>query len=140
MANGTEFELFPGKDLSGLFKDIYDNQQQKKTRISELIAEMRKIIRHAGDMAVLGPIIKDLVDSSIKNDDSLIKLATIAQRIVVASGKNSDETGFLTDSEKLQLLEDLEKTVATAKLEVGEKVDDLEFELESVKQKIELKA
>ena len=58
----TEFELFPGKSLSGLFKDIYDNQQNKRARISELIAEMKKIIRHAGDMAVIGPIIKDLVD------------------------------------------------------------------------------
>ena len=28
------FELFPGKDLSGLFKDIYDNQQNKRKRIS----------------------------------------------------------------------------------------------------------
>ena len=34
------FELFPGKDLSGLFKDIYDNQQNKRKRISELIAEI----------------------------------------------------------------------------------------------------
>ena len=25
----TEFELFPGKNLSGLFKDIYDNQQTR---------------------------------------------------------------------------------------------------------------
>ena len=25
----TDFELFPGKNLSGLFKDIYDNQQNK---------------------------------------------------------------------------------------------------------------
>ena len=42
----TDFELFPGKNLSGLFKDIYDNQQNKKQRISELIAEMKKVIRH----------------------------------------------------------------------------------------------
>ena len=40
----TDFELFPGKNLSGLFKDIYDNQQNKKGRISELIAEMKKVI------------------------------------------------------------------------------------------------
>ena len=63
-----EFELFPGKNLSGLFKDIYDNQQNKKQRISELISEMRNVIRHAGDMAVIGPILKDLIDSSIRND------------------------------------------------------------------------
>ena len=82
-----EFELFPGKNLSGLFKDIYDNQQNKKQRISELIAEMKKVIRHAGDMAVIGPIIKDLVDTSVKNDDSLIKMAAIAQIIIGASQK-----------------------------------------------------
>ena len=29
----TNFELFPGKDLSGLFKDIYDNTKSKKVRI-----------------------------------------------------------------------------------------------------------
>ena len=74
----TDFELFPGKSLSDLFKDIYDNQQTKKVRISELIAEMKKVIRHAGDMATIGPIIKDLVDTSVKNDDALIKMAAIA--------------------------------------------------------------
>ena len=52
----TDFELFP-KNLSGLFKDIYDNQQNK-SRISELIGN-EKVIRHSGDMAVIGPIIKD---------------------------------------------------------------------------------
>ena len=83
----TDFELFPGKNLSGLFKDIYENQQNKKQRISELIAEMKTVIRHAGDMAVIGPIIKDLVDTSVKNDDSLIKMAAIAQRIIGASQK-----------------------------------------------------
>ena len=71
----TDFELFPGKNLSDLFKDIYDNQQTKKLRISELIAELKKIIRHSSDMAVIAPIIRDLIDSSVKNDDSLIKMA-----------------------------------------------------------------
>ena len=49
----TDFELFPGKNLSGLFKDIYDNQQNKKGRISELIAEMKKVIRHSGDLSLI---------------------------------------------------------------------------------------
>ena len=107
----TDFELFPGKNLSGLFKDIYDNQQTKKQRISELIAEMKKVIRHAGDMAVIGPIIKDLVDTSVRNDDSLIKMAAIAQRIIGAQHKSEGDSGFLSDDEKEQLLKQLEETV-----------------------------
>ena len=42
---------------------------------------MKKVIRHSGDMAVIGPIIKDLVDTSVRNDESLIKMAKIAQRM-----------------------------------------------------------
>ena len=121
----TDFELFPGKNLSGLFKDIYDNQQNKKKRISELIAEMRKIIRHAGDMAVIGPILKDLIDSSIRNDESLIKMSAIAQRIIGAQHKAEGDSGFLSDDEKEQLLKQLDETIAEVADEHDTKVDEL---------------
>jgi hypothetical protein len=132
----TDFELFPGKNLSGLFKDIYDNQVNKKQKISELIAEMKKVIRHAGDMAVIGPIIKDLVDTSVKNDDSLIKLAAIAQRIIGAQHKAEGDTGFLSDVEKEQLLKQLDETIAQVADEQDVKVDELTNEVEELKQKV----
>ena len=132
----TDFELFPGKNLSGLFKDIYDNQQNKKKRISELIAEMRKIIRHAGDMAVIGPILKDLIDSSIRNDESLSKMSAIAQRIIGAQHKAEGDSGFLSDDEKEQLLKQLDETIAEVADEHDTKVDELTNEIEELKQKV----
>jgi len=132
----TDFELFPGKNLGGLFKDIYDNQQTKKLRISELIAEMRKLIRHSGDMAVMGPIIKDLIDSSVRNDDSLIKMAAIAQRIIGAQHKAEGDVGFLSDEEKEQLLQQLENTVNEVADEQDLKVDSLTNEIEELKQRV----
>jgi hypothetical protein len=126
-----EFELFPGKNLSGLFQDIYNNQISKKERIYQLIADLKSKIKHNGDVAIIGPIIKDLVDTSVKNDDHLVKLATIAQRIMLANNKGSGDDGFLTDEEKAQLLKDLEDT----KHEV-EKVDNLAVELDEIKKKI----
>ena len=134
----TDFELFPGKNLSGLFKDIYENQVNKKQRISELIAEMKKVIRHAGDMAVIGPIIKDLVDTSVKNDDSLIKMAAIAQRIIGAQHKAEGDTGFLSDDEKEQLLKQLDETISQVADEQDVKVDELTNEVEELKQKVKL--
>ena len=128
----TDFELFPGKNLSGLFEDIYNNQTNKKKHISELIAEIKKTIRHAGDMAVLAPIIKDLVDTSVRNDDQLVKLATIAQRIVASSQKSEGDTGFLTDKEREQLLSEVEQIQD----EVA-KIDDIQNDIEEVKQKIQ---
>ena len=127
----TDFELFPGKNLSGLFKDIYDNQVNKKQKISSLIDELRKMVRHAGDMAVVGPMIKDLIDSSVKNDDHLIKLATIAQRIVAADKKSEGETGFLSAEERAQLLSEIEDVQME-----DQRMDGIENEVEELKQKI----
>jgi len=132
----TNFELFPGKNLSGLFEDIYKNQQNKKQRISELIAEMKKVIRHAGDMAVIGPIIKDLIDTSVRNDESLIKMAAIAQRIIGAQHKAEGDSGFLSDEEKEQLLKQLDETIAEVSDEHDIKVDELTNEIEELKQKV----
>jgi hypothetical protein len=127
----TDFELFPGKNLSGLFQDIYNNQVNKKKHISEVIAELRKMVRHAGDMAIIGPIVKDLIDTSVKNDDALIKLATIAQRIVAAEKKSEGDEGFLSAAEREQLLKEIEQVQDEV-----ERIDSIENELEEVKQKI----
>ena len=132
----TEFELFPGKNLGDLFKDIYENQQNKKQRISELIAEMRKLVRHAGDMIAMGPIIRDLIDSATKNDDSLIKMAAIAQRIIGASQTSEGDSGFLSDAEKEQLLQQFDETITQVSQEHDIKVDDLTNEVEELKQKV----
>ena len=40
---------------------------------------MKKVIRHSGDMPVIGPIIKDLVDTSVRNDESLIKMLMLKE-------------------------------------------------------------
>ncbi len=127
----NDYELFKGKNLSSLFEDIYNNQLSKKAKISSLIEELKKMIRHAGDVASIGPILSSLIDSSVKNDDQLTKLATIAIKIIAAEKKSEGQDGFLTEFEKNQLLQELEET----KQEV-ERVDDLEFELEDLKKKI----
>ena len=122
MAN--DFELFPGKNLGGLFQDIYNNQVNKKQRISEVIAEIRKQIRHAGDYAAMGPIIRDLIETSVKNDDLLLKLATIAQKIIAASQKSEGDTGYLTDEERKQLLQEIE--------DVEQRVNDQSDEIDDI--------
>ena len=132
----TEFELFPGKNLGDLFKDIYENQQTKKLRISELIAEMRKLVRHAPDMMAMGPIIRDLIDSAVKNDASLIKMAAIAQRIIGANQASDGDSGFLSDAEKEQLLQQFDESLKEVGVENDIKVDDLTNEIEELKQKV----
>jgi len=132
----SEFQLFDGKNLSSLFKDIYDNQQVKKKNISDMIESLRKLIRNVGEATVLAPIIRDLIDSSIKNDDHLIKLATIAQRLAAAEAKGIGEDGWLSEHEKAQLLTELEDTVNQIDKKNDEKLLDIQVEIEDIKTKL----
>jgi len=133
---GAEFQLFDGKNLSSLFKDIYENQQNKKKNISEMIESLRKFIKNVGEATVLAPIIRDLIDTSVKNDDHLIKLATIAQRLAAAEAKGIGEDGWLSEHEKTQLLTELEDTVNELDKKNEEKLVDIQIELDDIKSKI----
>ena len=132
MAN--EFQLFDGKNLSSLFKDIYENQQVKKKNISELIESLRKLIKNVGEATVIAPIIKDLIEVSVKNDDHLIKLANIAQRLAAAEAKGIGEDGWLSESEKEQLLADMEDTISQVEKKAEEKMVDIQIEIEELKK------
>lgn len=133
----SDFELFPGKGLSDLFRDIYQNQREKNQRIYEMIDELKKIVRHAGDMAMIGPIIKDLIDTSVKNDESLIKMAAIAQRIANSLQKNEGDTGFLTEAEKELLLKDLDDMASEYSTMDDEKLAKIVDAVDDIKNKIE---
>ena len=132
----SEFQLFDGKNLSSLFKDIYDNQLNKKKNISDLIESLRKLIRNVGEATVIAPIIKDLIEVSVKNDDHLIKLATIAQRLASAEAKGIGEDGWLSEHEKLQLLNDLDDTINEIQETAKERMSEIEIEIEEIKTKL----
>ena len=108
----TEFELFNGTNFSDLMRDIYHNSKKKSRQIDGLIKELQPLIKNTGDASVLVPMIKDYLEVSVKNDDALVKLAAVVQRLISATNKESDDSEFgLSDEERRQLLEEAESEV-----------------------------
>jgi hypothetical protein len=107
MAN--DYEIFKGKSLSDLFKDIYDNTERNKTQLEVRMKEVTSFIKD-GDTAVqIIPMLKEYLEINVKNDDQLVKMAAIVQRIISAEGKAGAEDEFgLSDAEKEQLLNAVE--------------------------------
>lgn len=81
MSDFSEIELFKGKNLSDLFEEIYTNSKNKRDQIKELIASLSPLIEGIGDATLLVPLIKDYLDIGVKNDEQLVKLAQIVQRV-----------------------------------------------------------
>jgi len=103
-----DFKIFGNKNFSDLSQEIYENSKLKKTQIELLVQEVHGYIQGIEDIAVVGPILKELLDVGVKNDDNLLKLATVFQRIMMKSGKDESDIGLLSDDEKQQLMDSLE--------------------------------
>jgi len=106
--NNLESNIFGKKKFSDLLKEIYDNQKKKEVQISALIGELKPLITDIGDATLIVPLIKEYMELGIKNDEQLVKMATIIQR-AVASNKSEDESFGMTEDEKAQLLSEVKK-------------------------------
>jgi len=120
-------EIFDGKTFQDLTKDIYENTTKRKVQIDLLISEIHGFITTIDDVVMVAPIIKEYMDTAVRNDEHLVKLAGVLQRIISKSSGESDESMLLSDAEKEELMGTLQDTV-----------DDLQKEserLESTKNK-----
>lgn len=101
-----EFELFKGKTFRELCADIYHNQSRRKEQIETLIADLRPMIKTGNDALMIVPLIRQYLDCGISNDEHLVKLAQIIQRIMTAQAAVEAEGGSfgLTEEEKKELM------------------------------------
>ena len=109
--------LFDDKSFSDLLKEIHGNQKKKAKQLASLIAELRPLVQSLGDATVVVPLIKEYMEISVKNDDQLIKMAAIVQRLSTGAAQNGDG-GLLTAEEMDQLMdvaEEIAKTVEKPK-------------------------
>ena len=106
--NGLDNVVFGTKKFSHILGEIYTNQQKKDKQISALISELKPLVESIGDATLIVPLIKEYLEISVKNDEQLIKMATIIQRIM--NNTAGEGGGFgISDEEKAQLLAEIDK-------------------------------
>lgn len=131
----NDFEVWKGKDLSQLFRDIYNNQRTTQSQITILIDSLRPLIKNAGDAAVIVPLIRDYLDVSVKNDSHIVRLAAIVERLYAAeklAGGGGDGMGALSEEEKKQLMASAEEELK--QLRGGS--NDFQKQIETTKEKV----
>ena len=104
-------EIFECKTIQAKTKDIYENQKNKKLQLDLLIQEIHGFIQSIDDVVLVAPLIKEMYEVSVKNDEHLVKLAGVLQRIIVKAAAGDEESMLLSDSEKQDLLDALQDDV-----------------------------
>lgn len=119
-----DVEIYGGKNFTDLLQEIHNATLHKRKRIDELIIELRRLIRAPEDAAVIAPIIADYLEVMVKNDEHLVKVAAIIQRIISAETKHGgggDIENLLSDDEKEKLMSEALKELDEATKEIETK-------------------
>jgi len=103
-----EQKIFDGKTFSDLLKNIYDNSSKKEKQIKDLISSLKPYVTDTQSALMVVPLIKEYLDVSVKNDDSLIKIAGIIQR-ALNNSNGSGDGDFLSEAELDQLRGEVQK-------------------------------
>jgi len=99
--------VFGKKKFADLLEEIYNNQKRREAQVTALISELKPMVTDIGDATLIVPLIKEYMEIGVKNDDALIKMATLVQR---ALNSTSEDGGLgISEEEKSQLLEEMEK-------------------------------
>ena len=120
------YEVFEGKSLSDVFKDIYTNSKENKQQIEVLMKDLLKFVTDTASAVALVPILKDYLDVAVKNDEQLIKVAAIVQKLASAESKGSDSEFGLSELEKEQLMSGLSDSIQEIQNESDRISDDVE--------------
>ena len=80
-----------------------------------------------GDTAVqIIPMLKEYLEINVKNDDQLVKVAAIVQRIIAAENKGGSEEEFgLSEAEKEQLMGAIEDAATDLQSHSDEITEDM---------------
>lgn len=109
MSESFNQKVFGNKTFADLLEEIYQNQKKREAQVSALIQELKPMVEDIGDATLIVPLIKDYMEIGVKNDDALIKMATLVQRAIQQSAKSEDDTLGISEEEKEQLLAEMEK-------------------------------
>lgn len=101
--------IFGKKSLSDLLKEIHTNSKETRQQILALIRELQPLVENIGDATLVVPLIKDYLDMKIKNDEIIVKMVGIIQRMETSTSKDGDDPFSLAADDIMSLLEDSEE-------------------------------
>lgn len=127
-------EIFKGKNFQDILEEIHTHAAKKRESIEKLTDTIADMIKTPAEAAILVPTVKELIDIGIKNDEHLVKIATIVQRLMTSDGaSNIGAQGewVLTQDDRDKLLKEAKEFTA----EVDEDIEEISEKIESVKSK-----
>lgn len=99
MEKMNEIVLYDGFTMEDLFKEIVSNSRQTRKELKITIQDIASQLESITDIQILSPQIQGYMNTLVKNDQLLLKLATVVAKLS-ATKKSMMDQGDQTLSEK----------------------------------------
>ena len=116
-----DYKVFKNTTLDDLYEKIDTNSKRNKIQIESLIQELMTFIKDPNSAIQLFPMISDYMEANIRNDELLVKLTAVVQRVMQAEAKGEGGEYSLSDEEKEQILSKIE----TETTNIQKDIDDI---------------
>jgi hypothetical protein len=100
-------EIFEGKTISNLAKEIYEKHKEQDQALKTRIDQLADMVESPGDAIVIVPMLKGYFDSSLKNDEVLMKMLQIFQKQEDKKAAAESESSLLSEKDIAQLFEEV---------------------------------
>lgn len=103
--------IFGNTSFADMSKHIYSSTKKRSVIVNMLVDKLSDLIKTSSDATFVVPLLKDMLESDIKNQELQIKLTNIIQRLIADTNKKEkfgkDTNDFLSESD-IKLLEEID--------------------------------
>jgi len=103
--------IFDNKSFADIAKDIYESKGKKDVVIKDLVKQVSELIKTTHDATMLIPVIKEYLEVGVKNDEILVKLAVVIQRIMSDTTSTGTDDFGMSKEEKDKFMKEVESTI-----------------------------
>lgn len=107
-------EIFEGKTISDLAKEIYNKHKEQDEALKSRINQLGDMVESPGDAIVIVPMLKGYFDSSLKNDEVLMKMLQIFQKQEEKKAAGIEDSSLLTEKDIQQLFSEVSSYTVSA--------------------------
>ena len=131
--NPDEVKAFKSTSLGDILEEAHNRSNEQKQLVERLIDQLSDLMETEDDAVALVPLIKEYLEINVQNNEQLVKIAQVIQRMYNASIKQGDTGGGgsgFSDDEKDELRDIAESMVDGDAEEMMEKAEEAVEEID----------
>lgn len=117
-------EIFEGKTISDLAKEIYNKHKEQDEALKSRINQLGDMVESPGDAIVIVPMLKGYFDSSLKNDEVLMKMLQIFQKQEEKKAAGAEDSSLLTEKDIQQLFSEVSNYSVSGPIVESKQIED----------------